>query len=83
MAVVTIVLGIVGVLLIGVGQMVTMPIMYDLYNSPQVQNLTGQARIAADNIYNVFNMSGLLFLGAAFLNMFMQATRRQSDELFG
>ena len=82
MAIVIVITGLVAVMLTGMGSYIMMPVMYNLYNSDDVQNMTGQPRATADNLYQVFNFAPMLFVGGVFLSMYMRATRRQSDEAF-
>lgn len=82
LAIVLIITGIVAVMLTGMGTYIMMPVMYDLYNSDNVQNMTGQARQTADTLYEVYTFAPMLFVGGIFLSLYMKATRRQSDEIF-
>lgn len=73
------VFGIIAVMLTSITSFILMPVEYKIYTEG---NLTGRAQDVADTQYSVFMIGPPVFVGAIFLSLFIQAARRQSDEVY-
>ena len=67
---------------IGASTFIMLPVMDDIYNSEATQELNPEGQAAAENLYNVYVMMPMLFVGGLFLAFYMRGSRRQSDEAF-
>lgn len=76
--------GLLAIMLTGIGTYVALPVLFQLYNSSEVQNLPDDspAKRAADTNYQIGSIMAMLFMGAIFLNMYARATRKDSTEEF-
>ena len=76
----------IGISIIALGSLIIIPVGYQLYSNPQMQCTSNPSCSQAQGtIYNVAIIAGpLLFLGAAIVNMYARAARRdQSEAYFG
>lgn len=73
------VFGIIAVMLTSITSFILLPVEYKIYSEG---NLTGKAAQVAETQYNVFVVGPPVFIGAIFLALFIQAARRQSDEVY-
>lgn len=72
-----IITGIIAVLLTGLGTIAIRPLNYDLYTSPQVQNMSASALASADMINGMITVGPMVIVGAIFLAMYASTTRSQ------
>jgi hypothetical protein len=73
------VFGIIALMLTSITSFMLMPVEHKIYTEG---NLTGKAAQIAETQYNVFMIGPPVFVGAIFLSLYIQAARRQSDEVY-
>lgn len=74
------VVGIIAVMMTGMASYILMPVEDDIHT--QNQNLTGKALEVSDSQHAVFVIGPPVFVGAIFFSLFVQAVRRQQDEVY-
>ena len=77
-----IVTSLLALMITGMATYLMLPVMENIYDSDATDELNPTGRASADNLYNVYAIMPLLFVGGIFLSLYMRAARKQSDEAF-